>query len=194
MKKMTIKAAVAVFGAVAALALATSAHAVSAGTLIGTIDDGIPSNEDNETSWVQAIVNYHNTSPAGTNPFEAPTVPAGQGPEVIMIYNYDGAGGLPTPVVWGTKYQGEDTDLTQEIGAGYEYGLAKYGLGVSVVYYLGGEGMVFPASPEQGTGGGLSHVSVFNATPDERLPDGGTTAMLLGLAMLGLAAANRKRA
>ncbi|HVK59465.1 MAG TPA: VPDSG-CTERM sorting domain-containing protein, partial [Candidatus Kapabacteria bacterium] len=86
-----------------------------------------------------------------------------------------------------------ESNLGGDLGAGYLYALAKYGggqdRGPSVIYYLGGVALDIPNQAPTGQWG-LSHVTLFN--PGNNVPDGGTTAVLLGLGMLGLSMFRRK--
>ena len=117
----------------------------------------------------------------------------------------------PWPSAGG--YQTSDTEYSGVLGApsviegvptasqlaGYEYALAKYDgpNGGAVLFHLPTLGGPVPtvSNPlwgKTGTGQyGLSNVRLFNATTS--VPDGGATAVLLGLGFLGLAAFARKR-
>ena len=73
------------------------------------------------------------------------------------------------------------------LGSGYLYLLAKYdgkNYG-SEVWYVGGLNGIQDL-PLFGGGYGLSHIFLFNSNPTQ-VPDGGTTAFLLGAALTGLA-------
>ena len=99
------------------------------------------------------------------------------------------AGNYPT-AVFGLEY-GAVTDI--DLGSGFLYLLAKYdgpNWG-SEVWYVGGlTGHI--TIPQFGSGNqyGVSHVYLFNGTPPT-VPDGGTTAMLLGSACGALALVRR---
>jgi hypothetical protein len=84
------------------------------------------------------------------------------------------------------------------VDAGWEYALAKYdGQNAGyVLFFLGGAAADLPGDSAsiwlngQGKGYGISHFTVFDPTPT--VPDGGTTVMLLGAALSGLALLRRK--
>ena len=119
----------------------------------------------------------------------------GSGPTLIGANNYTRtmndpmAGNYPT-AVFGLQY-GAVTDI--DLGSGFLYLLAKYdgqNWG-SEVWYVGGlSGHI--TIPEFGFEHqyGVSHVYLFNGTPPT-VPDGGTTAMLLGSACGALALVRR---
>jgi hypothetical protein len=133
--------------------------------------------------------NYHNAPVAGSNPYTVPTIPANQGPETVTIDNYPAVDPVLPAAVFVTKLE---CNLGGVLGAGYLYGLAKYGNGssgqISVLFYLGGVGVDVP--DRYNGSGGLSHFSIFTPQP-QPLPDGGATVALLGLAILGLGAVAR---
>lgn len=184
----------------AAVGLAPPVGAVSIGDVLGVIDDGLPPSDANLVSWAGGIIDYHNHGTAGTNPYEDDTTnPSNQGPETVTIFNYD-SGDLDLPdAVFGEKVQGDDLD--DPIGEGYLYGLAKYGGGqdqnqLVAMFYIGGLSFAFPSTFgfDGLTTGGLSHVTLMTeGTPPTGVPDGGATAVLLGLGFLGLTTLVRKR-
>jgi hypothetical protein len=92
----------------------------------------------------------------------------------------------------------KDADGIGGISAGWDYVLAKYdGQNAGyVLFYLGGEASTIPEFPydlwtTNTTQYQISHYTLFNG---HNVPDGGTTAVLLGLGLVILAVANRRRA
>lgn len=91
----------------------------------------------------------------------------------------------------------KDESGNTQVGAGWEFVMAKYG-NYGILFYLGGNAFTLPSSsspifintksPEQ-PGFGLSHFTTYN-----RVPDAASTAGLLalGLGSLGLMARRRK--
>jgi hypothetical protein len=84
------------------------------------------------------------------------------------------------------------TGTTVDLGSGYLYLFAKYdgpNYG-SEVWYVGGfTGTI--TIPSTAGGYGLSGWTLFNASPGQGVPDGGTTVMLLGAALGALGVARR---
>ena len=85
-------------------------------------------------------------------------------------------------------YNSDTPSIGRVVPAGWEYLLAKYdgpSAGV-VVYFLDGDSFTVPVNEPlySSTGLALSGYWLFNGTTT--VPDGGTTAALLGLAMVGL--------
>ena len=84
------------------------------------------------------------------------------------------------------------------VAAGYDYVVAKYdGQNAGyVAWYLGGEAATLPQfsnaiwANNQGSGYGISGYTAYKTT--RTVPDGGATAVLLGLGVAGLALARRK--
>lgn len=114
--------------------------------------------------------------------------------------------GLPDAVLAGADDDNKPADPIDVTG--FEYFLAKYG-SVSHIWYVAGLSGSFTV-PNEAFGGefhtegkkagqpklnGLSNWSLYNGTtrPPQQVPDGGATAALLGLGILGLAALSRKR-
>lgn len=175
-----------------AVALTTSSQAVAIHDVLATVDNGIPSG-DNEINWVNAVINYHNAAVAGTDPFTVPNGNPNQDPETLDIQNYSNSDAQLPAATPGFK-EDNSNNLGGDLGDGYLYAIAKYGggrdAGISIIYYLGGVAFDFPNSAPN-TQLGLSHVTFF--TPGStNVPDGGATAALLGLGILGLAAIRRK--
>ena len=167
--------------AAALICMANQAEAVSNGDLIGSVDPGSPSNPPDVTVYVQTMVSYHN-GPGGPEPFTT----AGH---TYDIQNYSNADALlPSPVSFISK-----TDTTSgPVVSGAEYVLAKYG-NVSFVWYLGGSSFDIPDNKPGPGNQGISNYALFGGTPPQQTPDGGATAALLGIGLIGLVAFRQKR-
>ena len=172
-----------------AVGLAASAHAVALdGTsLLGTWDPASDwNNPADSTTATNVLVNWENGTIPNPNPNPTNTVYAlGAGfanwlPEATFVDKDDNANDGFGPI---------DAGL-------YDYVLLKYG-NVAYVHYLGNlaDGLYDLNLKEfaDGSGQGLSHASWF--TPGgTSVPDGGTTAVLLGLSLVGLSFIARRRA
>lgn len=171
-----------------ALGLAVSAQAISItdSSLLGTWDPASKYNNpsDSETA-TNYLVNWEN---GGTNPNTI------VGIEATFALGAGFAGMLPE-ATFVDKDDNADDGFGPIDSSLYSYVLAKYG-NVAYVYYLGdlapGE---YTLDLKYGgpTGNGLSHVSWFSA-PGTSVPDGGTTALLLGLGLVGMSFIARRRA
>jgi len=95
----------------------------------------------------------------------------------------------------GDLSPGEPNPAFTLVGSGFDYVLAKYDgpQGGSVVWYLGGNSFELPETSfglwenTAGEGFEISHWTGFTS-----VPDGSTTAVLLGIAMVGLGLAGRR--
>lgn len=102
-------------------------------------------------------------------------------------------GGVPVTLSPALAFDWKDDaapfDAIDNTSGKYLYALAKYG-NTSYIFYIGDKKEVFsvPLNIEADQRG-LSHVSVFTGTPN--VPDGGLTALLLGLALSGMGATRR---
>ncbi|MBM4143029.1 MAG: VPDSG-CTERM sorting domain-containing protein [Lentisphaerae bacterium] len=149
---------------------------------LGYINDGIPSSPSDEATYINSLIG----------------MPAPSGPTQIGSERYTRSSnplppGAPLATAAGS-IKDDGGSNTGDFGSGYTYLIAKYdgpNYG-SVVWYVGGLSGLFelPATlpPSRRRGYGISHWSLFNP---HSTPDGGATAMLLGVAMLGLAAIKR---
>ena len=172
MKKSTLtRIAVALF----AIVVSTSVQAVTIplNRLIGDWDPASTLNNNTEaTQGANILVNYYNSGIA-PNP--------NTDPKFTLSANVLGV--LPTPLTFGVKF---DSPTPQAISNEYEYVLGKYG-NVAYLFYVGGlAGTSFelPTVLNGVTQNALSHQLAFNA-PRQSVPDGGSSLMLLGLALGG---------
>ena len=91
-----------------------------------------------------------------------------------------------------------DTGNLLSVAAGYDYVVAKYdGKNAGyVVWYLGGQAATIPEYSnniwQNGAGAGYQ-ISGYTAYRSTSVPDGGATAALLGVGLIGLAAIRRKK-
>ena len=167
---------------------AASALTVGDAFFVGTIIDGIPASPQDEINYINSLIQVApntldpqcnlDTDEAcdrtGSNQFPANTLP-----QANLT--------LAQRVETGT--------LTSFTAGDYEYVLAKYGSGQSgggsYVWYIATLDGTQTLPATFGTGGpGISHYSLYNATVSA--PDGGTTAALLGLSMVGLGMIRRR--
>ncbi len=170
--------------------------------VLGKVTPGV-AGDANSVEQVRFLADKHNIPTAagtvlGDNPDDPQT-------EVYTLVNQFGVQ-LNEDITLAWKSDNSQNSFT-DLGT-YEYVLAKYGPD-TVIWWIGNlvqDGtLTLPASyTETGTvtlpngrtqqrtvfGGGLSHVSFFNEGTN--VPDGGATAVMLGLAMLALGAFRRK--
>lgn len=163
-----------------------SALTIGDANYLGSVNKGTPSSKAHEASYINWLI----TLSAGAGPT---SLPDANGQSYSRI-DSTVAGPFPTAVVAGaTKFEDETLSLTVN-AAGFSYALGKYGNGNSgagsVVWYFpdGAAGDI--TLPEKYMGKGLSHITLFNPGRSN-VPDGGTTAMLLGLALSGIAMLRR---
>jgi hypothetical protein len=125
---------------------------------------------------------------------------------VINSFNLANPGHtLPTPVLAGDLVGNGNADQFAGGGlSGFEYAVVHYGAGnggtqgsgggVEVFFLNGASSFTFPSN---GTGqngfGGFSSIVLFDSGPvTHSVPDGGTTVLLLGAALSGLALLRRR--
>ena len=175
-----------------ALASNASALTLTSANVLGTVNPGTPSGDDFSGELVRFLVVKHNIpTPAGTTLGDNP---ADSGTEAYILRNQFGSA-LPLPITLNYKNDNSNTTIS---GLGtYEYVLGKYG-NDAVVFYIGNlvqDGSItLPNKVNTWFSeikGGLSHTSFFNERTS--VPDGGATALLLGLGFLGLAVGVRKK-
>jgi hypothetical protein len=165
------------------LALALTASSAFATTLaigdanyVGSINDGIPSNPDDEASYI----NYLTTLAAGAGNTQ---LPAGTG----EIYNRQGstlAGPFPEALASPT-FKDETGNQTTSVSGTYQYVVAKYDAAAagSLVWYFSGGITGSVTVPLTYNDREVSHISFYNAAS---VPEGGATIGLLGLSLMGL--------
>ena len=164
---------------------ATSAQALAIddANYLGNIVPGLPSGETNEAAFIDALIALApgaDQTPCGDDAATPNTCTRSDN----VFAN------LPSPADFTDK--DESGDNTVDV-TGFAYILAKYGKGsetqISHVWYVGN--LTGEQTVPDSSGGGLSHISRFNATTNG-VPDGGTTLMLLGTALVGLGALRRR--
>lgn len=182
----------------AALALPALALTIGDSRTLGLIDPNHPADPTTSAGLINTLLDQ----PLGTGP-----TPIGSN-EFTRSSNDPAAGNYPdattvgmASVAAGVLASGGTVDFGGP-GAGYLYLLAKYdgpNYG-SVVWYVGGlsGNQVIPLTAD---GYGLSNVYLFNPSstpppppppPPVGVPDGGSTAMLLGAGLLGVGTIRRK--
>jgi hypothetical protein len=155
---------------------------------IGLVETGEPASPLDEVGYINTLIAQALNS----------------GPTTIAGHDYtrtgNDFGALPTAVVAGAN-AGQTGNTGIDV-TGFTYLLGKYDgpNGGDYVWYVGNlSGTVdIPADSapwavnRPGNGYGLSHWSLYNPSGD-RVPDAGTTLMLLGSAFAGLSLVRRKR-
>lgn len=158
------------------------------GNYVGVILDGIPPNDALEPLYVNALIEV---APGG---FEA---------DCVNLEDCDRtdstlATALPPVDLAGQFKANVANELSGNVLVnGWQYISGKYGsLGIHV-WYIGDlaptDTVTLPQKFGGGTTGpgGLSHYTLYNANQFD-VPDGGTTAALLGLSMVGLGMIRRR--
>jgi hypothetical protein len=149
---------------------------------IGSINDGVPSSVSLEAGYINYLITL---LPGATDT----TIP----PSTGETYNREEStlsGPLPTAVVAGA-FKSPDSPTSTAIDVnGFTYILAKYNAtkAGSLVWLIYGAGTTVDL-PTSYNDQALGHYTLFNATP---VPDGGTTLILLGGALVGLGALRRR--
>jgi protein with PEP-CTERM/exosortase system signal len=150
---------------------------------LGLIDKNQPANPTASAGFINILLDQ----------------PLSSGPTTIGANKYtrtgnDPLGGnYPDAVYSGVEFGTGVTNIN--LGSGYLYLLAKYdgpNYG-SVVWYVGGltGAITIPGFPVTNPNQfGVSHTFLYNPTPTG-VPDGGTTLMLLGIGLSGLAVTRR---
>lgn len=141
---------------------------------LGFVDPGIPAGDEDVTAYINYLIDMPLNTTATT-----------LGQDFTRSNNDFGA---LEDAVLGPRVTGPDS-WTVDLGSGYLYLAAKYdgpNYGTEV-WYVGGLSGVITIPPSgggtSGTKYGISGISLFNPTS---VPDGGSTAILIGLGMLGL--------
>jgi hypothetical protein len=166
-----------------AITLQVNALSIGDANYLGTINDGIPSSPADEASYINLLI----TLSAGATPIVLPP----SGGELYDRLNSTVIGSFPTAVVAGSG-KDETGGITTGQAVGYQYILGKYDAfsAGSLVWYFPNGAPASVTLPEKFNDKGLSHISWYNGTPTT-VPDGGITAMLLGLALSGVAMLRR---
>lgn len=152
--------------------------------MVGTIRSGEPANPEYEAdyaNWLLGLASNVETthdfgSPEGSHTFKTSSVDYDS---AVALSNGQQSGGLS--------------------GSGWDWVLAKYDgpNGGDVLWYVGGAAFTLPSDSEglwentAGEGYGLSHWTGFGGSTS--VPDGGMTAILLGLGLAAIAAVASRR-
>jgi protein with PEP-CTERM/exosortase system signal len=172
----------------AALAIAFIPATSSAATVLttstpeylGSVDPGSPSSPTDELAYINTLLSLsaNSSTTIGGHTYTTSSNDCAGCPPALLTGN---SGNIDTsgPVL--------NLDVTN-----WTYLLAKYA-DVSYVWNVANLTTVdIPATLNNGQGNGLSHYILFNPTTPTGVPDGGTTAGLLGLAMLGIGYLRRR--
>ena len=184
MKKILLMLAIAA-SALSANALTITQFLTANPNVAGMVKDAVPFGDADRVTYVNAILSL------GANVNGNTTLVPGQTLYTGAI-NYNGTVSL------GDSTQGTGIATI----SGWDYVFVKYDgpNGGGIVYALNGgtmtlAGNVSALSPSgiDGWQGGISGWTAYGAHPghDERVPDGGTTVAMLGLAFAGLGATRR---
>jgi hypothetical protein len=169
------------------LMLASTAQALVIGDAyyVGLINDGIPSDPENEVEYINAMIDL---------------APGTSGPCSTEACDRTGStlAGLPDATKVGSAK--DDTDPSTTVTTtGYAYILGKYDAhnAGSLVWYISGmDEVTLPSHFNSAGQYALSHWSLYNCVgecdPPNRVPEP-TTLSLLGAAMLGSALLRRRR-
>jgi VPDSG-CTERM motif len=154
---------------------------------LGLIDPNNPANPTTSASFINTLLDQPLNS--------GPTL---IGTEFYTRTGYDPLDDYPDAVYSGVEFGSGVTNIDLGTSGGYLYLLAKYdgpNYG-SVVWYVGGlTGTItipgFPPDTDNPDQFGVSHTFLYNPTGVPGVPDGGSTAMMLGLSLCGLGFASR---
>ena len=179
-----IKLLTGLIAAVAALSIQVSAVTLAVGDArnVGSIVPGTEASEINERGYINIMI--------GLAP-QDPNLSITDGDQTITRFN--SLHGVPLPTATGgskTEFEPEPEENVTVNVTGFTYLLAKYDAGNdgSFVWYIAGLTSVdVPFKNVRG----LSHYTLFGGETTT-VPDGGATAALLGLGLLGLAGLRRK--
>lgn len=147
------------------------------GGMVGTIDPGAPADLASEIAYINHLLSL------GANDTDTVTDHPHSWDYDTTDYDFNG-------MVSESDSLNYPKDPPVDGPAGYEFVLAKLG-NTAFVWYVGGE--AFNLGSNFGPGNGLSHWAAFNSTTTN-VPDGGTTAALLGLGLVAMSMIARRRA
>jgi hypothetical protein len=188
MKKTLVTMACGLALVLAAAAVQAAPLSTTDSTFVGTVEPGTPANDTLETEAINYLLGM---TPGDTDTdVSLPPDPPDYTYTLVRSDNDCATelGGCTEVAPPGstTNYQDPAADVTVNTGNA-TYLLAKYGQ-VSYIWYVGDVDSV-EVDNGLGKGLGLSHVSLYGSTS---VPDGGTTAGLLGLGMMALGYLRRR--
>ena len=171
---MNIKTITKLAAALALVGLMSSASALTFADAVGTVRSGEPAGTSDETGYVNHLL----------------------GMAIGTTETFDGHAYAKFTSDTGTVGAGVQNTTGDNTGTGTGWLLAKYDgpNGGDVLFKIDGAFTIPQDSGtlwenDNGKGYGLSHYTVFSS---RSVPDGGATAALLGVGLLGLAAFRRK--
>jgi hypothetical protein len=160
---------------------------------LGYIQNGIPAGDADVASYVNYLIDMaaNTTATALGQTFYRSSATPGTLPDAV----------LATRATYSSDLPGSTVSINLGTG-GFLYLLAKYdgpNYGTEVWYVGGLSGLITIPDAAGGRSGskyGISGTSLFSGstTPGENVPDGGTTALLLGATLSGVALLRRKLA
>lgn len=173
--KKTLLTAMACVLALGLSASTASALAIGDANYLGWVDPSTPANAGGEVQSINDLLDR----------------PAPSGPTTISGVTYLRTANCPACVDATTTgaNQGNAPSATVDV-TGWTYVLAKYGTRAEI-WYVGNLTGVQPLPLVGSNGNTQSHYSRYNPTTTQ-VPDGGVTAGLLGLAMLGVGYLRRR--
>jgi len=168
MKKLIV--ALACIAALGASAIGAEALTVAGDAYLGSIEPNTPSNPANEVIYINYLITLADEQVSVTD----------------RTYSRVGStvvGPFPTAVTAGAVKVEPNPSPTGIDVTGFSYLLAKYSTGAHVWYVAGLNTSVDIPSDA------LSHYSLYNPVS---VPEGGSTLMLLGMGLAGVAALRRR--
>jgi hypothetical protein len=184
MKKAKQTAALIVIGCAPFTAKAVTFTLTGPNT-IGSVAPGTETSTDANADYINALI-FRSNNNATTSPYDQPG-------QTYLLINDTGTTltfADPTAAV-DTGAVGGDDMVTV---SGYEYLVVKYGgaNGSSVVFNVADISGDVTVPESDATGGNANKYLLFNAAATTNVPDGGTSAILLGVGFLSLGAIRRK--
>jgi hypothetical protein len=182
MKKQLIRLAgiLALTSALLVPQLSAIALDTSSASYVGSITPNVPANPDDEEDYINFLITLATgaTSLAANNPYDQ-----------TFVRSANDIAGLPE-ADFSSKSDNSQTDFSLVNFTGYVLGKYDAENAGAWVWYLSDFTGDIEVPSDFGGKYGLSHTSFFGGTP---VPDGGTTAVLLGLGLMGLSLIHRRR-